>query len=84
MKSSLIIVFGKNIVKGKVKTRLAKTIGDSKALQVYKILLMNTAKTLKSSKHDIAMFYSDFKPTNKTWSFAKYQRLQKSDLSLSA
>ncbi len=34
-----LIIFAKNPVKGKVKTRLAKDVGDEEALNIYKILL---------------------------------------------
>ncbi|MFY0696764.1 MAG: TIGR04282 family arsenosugar biosynthesis glycosyltransferase [Balneola sp.] len=39
MKNKKIVVFVKNAVPGKVKTRLAKTIGDKEALEVYLRLL---------------------------------------------
>ena len=43
-KPSLLIVFVKNIKLGKVKTRLAKTIGDDAAFEVYKKLVSITEK----------------------------------------
>ncbi len=39
MDSNLLIVFIKNPVDGKVKTRLGASIGSTNALQVYKKLL---------------------------------------------
>lgn len=41
-KDCAIIVFQKKPERGKVKTRLAKTIGDSKAVEVYRYLLKHT------------------------------------------
>lgn len=38
-KSSVLLLFTKNVEKGKVKTRLAATIGDDKALEIYEQLL---------------------------------------------
>ncbi len=76
MKKNLVIVFCKNSVIGKVKTRLAKTIGKSKALKVHNILLAKTISVLKLLQHDISVFHSDFKPKNNIWSFTKYQELQ--------
>jgi len=46
MSKNLIIVFVKNAVLGKVKTRLAKTIGNKKALAVYEQLLGVTEKAV--------------------------------------
>ena len=37
-----LIIFVRNLEKGKVKSRLAKEIGDDKALEVYKHLLQHT------------------------------------------
>ncbi|MEP0005716.1 MAG: TIGR04282 family arsenosugar biosynthesis glycosyltransferase [Balneola sp.] len=44
MKNKKIVVFVKNAVPGKVKTRLAKTIGDQEALEVYLRLLEITKR----------------------------------------
>ncbi|XWN37182.1 MAG: TIGR04282 family arsenosugar biosynthesis glycosyltransferase [Balneola sp.] len=44
MDNKKIVIFVKNAVPGKVKTRLAKTIGDEKALNVYLNLLEITKK----------------------------------------
>ena len=41
---SILLVFQKNTELGKVKTRLAATIGDTKALQVYVKLIGYTKK----------------------------------------
>lgn len=43
---SRLIVFAKNPVLGKVKTRLAESLGDEKALSVYKELLSITEKAV--------------------------------------
>ncbi len=42
MKTNALLIFTRNPELGKVKTRLAKTIGDVDALQVYKDLLLHT------------------------------------------
>ena len=39
-----LIIFTKNPIPGQVKTRLAATIGDDKALAVYKQLIHYTMK----------------------------------------
>ena len=42
MMDNALIMFIKNPVKGKVKTRLAATIGDDMALAIYQKLLKHT------------------------------------------
>jgi uncharacterized protein len=59
-KKSLLLVFTKNPSLGKVKTRLAKSIGKEKALQIYKALLKKTASILKTLEVDIHLYYSDY------------------------
>ena len=59
MSKTLLIIFVKNIKLGKVKTRLAKTIGNEGAFQVYKHLVEITEKAtdkLNSEKH---IYFSD-------------------------
>ena len=38
-RNSVLLLFTKNVEKGKVKTRLASTVGDDKALEIYEQLL---------------------------------------------
>lgn len=56
------MIFVKNPVLGKVKTRLAKTIGDAQALHVYQNLLRFTSDVSKPLVQDKQVFYSDFLP----------------------
>lgn len=56
-----LIVFQKNAVLGKVKTRLAATVGDQRALEIYQALLKHTYIQIQELEEtDIAIFYSDF------------------------
>lgn len=52
-----VIVFIKNPELGKVKTRLAKTIGDQKALEIYNALTDYTRKVLLEVDCDRFVFY---------------------------
>ena len=54
-----LIVFVKNPVAGKVKTRLAKSIGDEKALEVYLLLLSLTRCAAEGANCIRHVFYSD-------------------------
>lgn len=60
MEKRLVIVFAKNIVLGKVKTRLAKTIGDNAAFEVYKHLIdITEQETLRLTDCDLRVYFSD-------------------------
>lgn len=54
-----LIIFIKNPEIGKVKTRLAKSIGNESALEVYKFLLHHTMEITKDLKVDKYLFYSE-------------------------
>ena len=43
-----LIIFAKNLIEGNVKTRIAKKMGTSKALEIYKTLLINTLDLVQS------------------------------------
>ena len=54
-----LIIFTRNPELGKCKTRLAATIGDESALEIYKYLLQHTAKLSEKVKADKYLFYSE-------------------------
>jgi len=56
---NLLIVFVKNSILGKVKTRLAKTIGDMGAFEVYKELVAITEKETQGISVDRHVYFSD-------------------------
>ena len=62
-----LIILTKNPELGKVKTRLAKTIGDEKALEVYKKLVLHTYKITANLNVDKFVFYSDNIETDDIW-----------------
>lgn len=57
--NQLLIVFVKNIKLGKVKTRLAKTIGDEGAFEVYAALVALTEKATQDCEMDKTIYFSD-------------------------
>ena len=59
MTKSLVIVFVKNIKLGTVKTRLAKTIGDYGAFEVYSELVKITEKATENLAVDIRIYFSN-------------------------
>ena len=54
-----LIIFIKNLELGKVKTRLAKTVGDEKALDIYKALLLHTKDVALQLNADRMLYYSE-------------------------
>lgn len=62
-----LIIFTKNPEIGKVKTRLAKTIGDESALKIYKFLIEHTVKITKDLNVDKYVFYSEGIHKNDDW-----------------
>lgn len=56
----LLLIFVKNIRFGKVKTRLAKSIGDDAAFEVYKHLVEITEQETRELSHiDLHIYFSD-------------------------
>ena len=78
--NNVILVFVKNPILGHVKTRLAKSIGDSKALQVYQSLLQITKNVTEALPCDRQVWYSQSVEENDLWDKNIYSKfLQKGD-----
>lgn len=71
---SLLIVFAKNPVLGKVKSRLALNIGFYNAYLVYKELLKATHKSVRNVDVDKQVCYSDFIDQNDIWENENYSK----------
>jgi len=76
MRKNLVIVFARNPELGKVKTRLAKSIGDHSALTIYTLLLKHTELTIRNIESDKAVYYSEKVRENDIWSSLVYQKYQ--------
>lgn len=71
-----LIVFVKNPVRGKVKTRVAATVGDEKAVEVYIELLSHTKRVIyewflvdeAAQKKKVVIYYGDFVNPEDSWS----------------
>jgi rSAM/selenodomain-associated transferase 1 len=76
------MVFVRNPELGRVKTRLAKTIGDQAALEIYEILSKHTAKIISEIDSDKLIFYSEKIQDNDIWTVinCKKQIQTKGDL----
>ncbi len=75
MTDSALIIFLRKPELGRVKTRLAKGIGDEKALLAYNLLSKKTFDITKNLKADIFPFFKPEKPENTFWNkdFAQIQ-----------
>jgi len=75
---NLIITFTRNPELGKVKSRLAKSIGEVSALEIYKFLLEHTKNVLLKLDCDKAVYYSVKIRDNDIWdskTFSKHQQI---------
>lgn len=65
--TSALIVFMKNPALGKVKTRLAYTLGDEEALSIYHRLLDHTRSVTNKLSMDLIIYYTDYVDLNDGW-----------------
>jgi rSAM/selenodomain-associated transferase 1 len=79
MKTDALLIFIRTPELGKVKTRLAKTIGNEKALAVYNDLLLHTMIETRAIKSDKFVFYDVSINDNDIWSTECYKKKIQSD-----
>lgn len=72
----LLLIFTKNPIAGKVKTRLAKDLGDEKALEIYKFLLGHSVKFTTPIDADKEVYYSDSVKHDDIWDNNVYSKKQ--------
>lgn len=73
-----LIIFTRNPELGKCKTRLAQTIGNEAALNIYKHLLNHTSCITKNVNADKFVFYSENMIENDIWDTSTFtKKLQK-------
>lgn len=74
---TVVLVFAKAPIKGKVKTRLGKTIGMEASRWVYKLLIKHTSKILRKSKLPYVLFENQLDDTlHDVFQDSKQNRLQ--------
>ncbi|WP_395054024.1 TIGR04282 family arsenosugar biosynthesis glycosyltransferase [Flavobacterium sp.] len=71
---NLVLIFTKNPKLGKVKTRLASTIGDENALEIYNFLIHHTQTIVKNSNATLRVLYSDEINYNDNWDASSFQK----------
>ena len=67
MSKELLVVFTKNPTRGKVKLRLAATIGEERALKIYHKLLERTREAVLPLSQKVLICYSDFIDYDDNW-----------------
>jgi rSAM/selenodomain-associated transferase 1 len=72
-----LLIFTRNLVYGKVKTRLATTMGHDKALAVYRLLLNHTAQVTKSIGSMRIVYYSDAVTYDDAWDSSYRKTVQR-------
>ncbi|MGK0413667.1 MAG: rSAM/selenodomain-associated transferase 1 [Polaribacter sp.] len=76
MSKNLLLIFTRNPELGKAKTRLAKTVGDETALEIYKFLLERTRDISSKVNVDKAVYYSVKIRKHDIWDENMYQKHQ--------
>lgn len=74
MKSNALIIFTRNPQLGKVKTRLAESIGNEKALEIYLTLLEHTKNITLNLDCDKFVFYDQNIENNDIWLESIYDK----------
>lgn len=81
---NLLLIFTRNPVLGKCKTRLATTVGDESALEIYKFLLQHTADFTKNLTAVKQVYYSDEIWNDDIWDSKFYDKKLQSGQDLGA
>ena len=76
MSKNLLLIFTRNPELGKAKTRLAKSVGNETALEIYKFLLNKTKEITQKLTCDKAVYYSVKIRENDIWDSTVYQKKQ--------
>lgn len=75
---ALLIIFTRNPEPGKVKTRIAKDVGDITAFKIYNFLLEHTVSVTRNLAVSKEVYYSEAIPKNDIWEKEIYSKnLQK-------
>lgn len=81
-KENLLLIFTKNPVAGKVKTRLANDLGNQKALDIYKFLIDHTVKFTSKVNASKQVYYSDSVTENDIWSNELFEKRKQEGVDL--
>ncbi len=79
-----LIIFIKNPEAGKVKTRLAETVGEARALAIYRLLLAHTRRVALAVETERLLFYSCYIDRTDDWPEARFQKFLQEGADLGA
>lgn len=72
--NQLLIVFYRNPELGKVKNRLAATVGEERALAIYLLMAAHARKISLSMPVDRVVYYSEFSDSEDNWLNCDFQK----------
>lgn len=75
MPKQALLIFIRNPELGKVKTRLARDLGNEEALRIYRELLTHTRRVAESVPANRYLYYSDFIDEQDEWSAGQFRKL---------
>lgn len=81
---NVLLIFVKNPVAGKVKTRLAASVGDEKALEIYRHLLAITKNAAAGTGASLQVWYSDKVEQEDLWEDGKFSKFRQAGDNLGA
>ncbi|WP_381522789.1 TIGR04282 family arsenosugar biosynthesis glycosyltransferase [Spirosoma soli] len=67
MSNDHLIIFAKNLIPGQVKTRIARTVGNERAVEVYQHLLKYTQQITSRLPYHRVVYYGDFINPDDGW-----------------
>ena len=76
LNTTALVIFVRNPISGQVKTRLAKDIGDDKALAIYLRLLQHTLEITRKLSFRKFVYYADEVSDYDLWSVPGYTKRQ--------
>ncbi|MCO5935481.1 TIGR04282 family arsenosugar biosynthesis glycosyltransferase [Mucilaginibacter sp. RB4R14] len=76
MSNNILLIFTRNLIYGKVKTRLAASIGHDHALFVYRLLLEHTAQVTKNIDATRIVYYSGAITDGDAWNNSYLKTVQ--------
>lgn len=74
LNKDLLLIFTRNPELGKCKTRLAATVGDQAALQIYRFLLVHTVTVTRNLDQHKVVYYSDNIWEDDLWDKTIYEK----------
>jgi hypothetical protein len=82
LSTTALVIFVRNPISGQVKTRLAKDIGDERALEIYLQLLQHTLKITRGLSFRKFVYYADEVSDYDLWSVPGYTKRMQSGTNL--